>query len=94
MRREIRIFADKHTDNQVITENSKTEAHSNPLWSVDSRGAGQYVFDTANRWKCHDNYTAEILQEVEFDRVKISKLGTIQSLSQNEVEVKIKANIY
>ena len=41
MRREIRIFADKHTDNQVITENSKTEAHSNPLWSVDRRGAGQ-----------------------------------------------------
>jgi len=40
MRREIRIFADKHTDNQV-TENSKTEAHSNPLWSVDRRGAGQ-----------------------------------------------------
>ena len=23
-------------------ENSITEAHSNPLWSVDSRGAGQY----------------------------------------------------
>ena len=28
-----------HTHNQA--ENSKTEAHSNPLWSVDRRGAGQ-----------------------------------------------------
>ena len=39
MRREMRIFADKHTINQA--ENSITEAHSNPLWSVDRRGAGQ-----------------------------------------------------
>ena len=31
----------RQTDNQADT-NSKTEAHSNPLWSVDSRGAGQY----------------------------------------------------
>ena len=29
------------TDNQV-TENSKAEATFYPLWSVDSRGAGQY----------------------------------------------------
>ena len=36
------IFAYKQTDNQADT-NSKTEAHSNPLWSVDSRGAGQYL---------------------------------------------------
>ena len=35
MRREIRIFADTQTDNQVI--NSKTEAHSNPLWIVGER---------------------------------------------------------
>ena len=40
MRREMRIFAYKQTHNQA--ENSKTEAHSNPLWSVDRRGAGQY----------------------------------------------------
>ena len=40
MRREMIIFADNQADNQV-TEISKTEAHSNPLWSVDSRGAGQ-----------------------------------------------------
>ena len=33
------------THNQVNNqaEISITEAHSNPLWSVDSRGAGQYV---------------------------------------------------
>ena len=30
----------RHTINQA--ENSITEAHSNPLWSVDSRGAGQF----------------------------------------------------
>ena len=44
MRREIRIFAHTQTHNQVNKQrlNSKTEAHSNPLWSVDSRGAGQY----------------------------------------------------
>ena len=40
MWREIRIFAYKQTDNQV-TENSKAEATFYPLWSVDSRGAGQ-----------------------------------------------------
>ena len=40
MRREMIIFAHRHTHNQA--ENSITEAHSNPLWSVDSRGAGQY----------------------------------------------------
>jgi len=34
------IFADTQADNQVKS-NSITEAHSNPLWSVDSRGAGQ-----------------------------------------------------
>ena len=33
------IFADTQAHNQA--ENSITEAHSNPLWSVDSRGAGQ-----------------------------------------------------
>jgi len=41
MRREIRIFAYKQTLNQSL--NSKTEAHSNPLWSVDRRGAGQQL---------------------------------------------------
>ena len=40
MRREMRIFAHRQADNQA--ENSITEAHSNPLWSVDSRGAGQH----------------------------------------------------
>ena len=39
MWREMRIFADRQADNQE--ENSKAEADSNPLWSVDSRGAGQ-----------------------------------------------------
>ena len=38
----MRIFAYKHTINQA--EISITEAHSNPLWSVDSRGAGQYQY--------------------------------------------------
>ena len=35
----------RQTDNQVNKQslNSKTEAHSNPLWSVDSRGAGQLL---------------------------------------------------
>ena len=42
MWREMRIFADKHTINQA--ESSKTEAHSYPLWSVDSRGAGQFSY--------------------------------------------------
>ena len=50
--------------------------------------------DIVNRWKCCDNYTSEILEKFEFDRVKIPKLGNIQSLSQNEVEVKIRENIY
>ena len=36
------IFAHTQTDNQVITENSKAEATFYPLWSVDSRGAGQF----------------------------------------------------
>ena len=36
----MRIFADKQTINQA--EISKTEATFYPLWSVDSRGAGQY----------------------------------------------------
>ena len=40
MRREIRIFAHKHTIKQRIL-NSKTEAHSNPLWIVG--GAGQLI---------------------------------------------------
>ena len=35
MWREMIIFADKQTHNQVI--NSKTEAHSNPLWIVGER---------------------------------------------------------
>jgi len=35
MWREMIIFADKQADNQVI--NSKTEAHSNPLWIVGER---------------------------------------------------------
>ena len=39
MRREMIIFAYKQTINQA--ENSITEAHSNPLWSVDRQGAGQ-----------------------------------------------------
>ena len=34
------IFADRQTCNQTDT-NSKTEATFYPLWSVDSRGAGQ-----------------------------------------------------
>ena len=34
------IFADKQTIKQTDT-NSKTEATFYPLWSVDSRGAGQ-----------------------------------------------------
>ena len=48
MRREMIIFAHKQTDNQVNkqSENSKTEAHSNPLWIVG--GAGQFYTDT-----CH-----------------------------------------
>ena len=37
MRREIRIFAHTQTIKQIL--NSKTEAHSNPLWIVG--GAGQ-----------------------------------------------------
>ena len=37
----MRIFAHRQADNQA--ENSITEAHSNPLWSVDSRGAGQQM---------------------------------------------------
>ena len=41
MWREMIIFADRHTINQA--ESSKTEAHSYPLWSVDSRGARQQV---------------------------------------------------
>ena len=36
------IFADRQTDNQTKS-NSKTEATFYPLWSVDSRGAGQYI---------------------------------------------------
>ena len=36
------IFADKQAIKQRIL-NSITEAHSNPLWSVDSRGAGQQM---------------------------------------------------
>ena len=53
---EMRIFADREqtikqtireqTDNQTIREQTNREfknwGHSNPLWSVDSRGAGQY----------------------------------------------------
>ena len=35
----MRIFADTQSIKQA--EISITEAHSNPLWSVDSRGAGQ-----------------------------------------------------
>ena len=33
------IFADRQTDNQVNKQslNSKTEAHSNPLWIVGER---------------------------------------------------------
>ena len=34
----------RQTDNQV-TENSKAEATFYPLWSVDSRGAGQYIVE-------------------------------------------------
>ena len=39
----MKIFADRQTDNQVNKQEeiSITEAHSYPLWSVDSRGAGQ-----------------------------------------------------
>ena len=36
MRREMIIFAYKHTDNQTDT-NSKTEAHSYPLWILGER---------------------------------------------------------
>ena len=39
MWREMIIFADRQSSKQA--EISITEAHSNPLWSVDSRGAGQ-----------------------------------------------------
>ena len=42
MWREMRIFAYKQAHNQV-TENSKAEATFYPLWSVDSRGAGQLL---------------------------------------------------
>ena len=41
MWREMRIFADTQSIKQA--EISITEAHSNPLWSVDSRGAGQLL---------------------------------------------------
>ena len=40
MWREMRIFAYNQVNNQA--EISITEAHSNPLWSVDTRVAGQY----------------------------------------------------
>ena len=40
MWREMIIFADRQSSKQA--EISITEAHSNPLWSVDSRGAGQF----------------------------------------------------
>ena len=36
------IFAHRQTIKQRIL-NSITEPHSNPLWSVDSRGAGQFM---------------------------------------------------
>ena len=39
MWREIRIFAHRQSSTQIL--NSKTEATFYPLWSVDSRGAGQ-----------------------------------------------------
>ena len=41
MWREMIIFADTQSSKQA--EISITEAHSNPLWSVDSRGAGQFA---------------------------------------------------
>ena len=36
MRREMIIFADTQSSRQIL--NSKTEAHSYPLWIVDGRG--------------------------------------------------------
>ena len=50
--------------------------------------------DIVNRWKCYDNYTKEILQEIEYDRVKSQSLVLSSHLAKNEVEVEIKSNIY
>ena len=44
MWREMIIFADNQTINQSL--NSKAEATFYPLWSVDSRGAGQLLQGT------------------------------------------------
>ena len=43
MRREIRIFAYKQTIKHTDT-NSKTEAHSNPLWIVGERANFNFRF--------------------------------------------------
>ena len=39
------IFADKHTDNQVNNQRIQKLRPPYPLWSVDRRGAGQYIKD-------------------------------------------------
>ena len=64
MRREMIIFAYKQTLNQSL--NSKTEAHSNPLWSVDRRGAGQYFLNNAmDLYDVVSTVIHEILDSVE-----------------------------
>jgi len=43
MRREIRIFAYRQTDTQVNNQRIQKLRPPYPLWSVDRRGAGQYL---------------------------------------------------